>query len=74
VAVGVEVVAGSFTAEKPRTLFEGQFFTHVLLNYDVAPGGESFVLFQSARATGERNHLILVTHWFEELRRPFTIP
>jgi hypothetical protein len=62
----------SFRAGRPRELFQGQFRLGDRPHADIAPDGEGFVMLQSAAAEGEEPELskvILVTNWFEELKR-----
>jgi hypothetical protein len=70
--MAVNVTLGAtFTAEKPRMLFEGQIpLTGTVRGYDVSPDGQRFLLFQLKEVpeppiTGA----VLVQNWFEELKR-----
>jgi len=57
----------SFTAEKPRLLFEGQYLLSTRFNvpnYDISHDGQRFVMITEA-STG----IHVVLNWFEELKR-----
>jgi len=60
----------SFTAEKPRLLFEGQYLLDTrfnLPNYDISPDGQRFVMIKAVEGSTGQIHVIL--NWFEELKR-----
>ena len=70
--VSYRVEDESFRAEKPQELFQGQFRLGQRPFADVAPDGKGFVMLQRATAeegATEPTQVILVTNWFEELRR-----
>jgi len=59
----------TFASGAVRRLFSGPYdFDELLLNYDVAPDGEHFLIPRSRGDTDPR-HLELVLNWFEELKR-----
>lgn len=58
-----------FAAGRPQLLFEGSFFGRPLVDYDVTPDGQRFLMIQQ---TGERENITqlrIVLNWFEELKR-----
>ena len=70
----VATTGGGFHAGRPEPLFRGpyQFTGDGLDRYTVAPGGERFVMLQRSEvASSEHEHLRVVLHWFEDLRRVF---
>ena len=80
----VETTGGTFRAGSPRVLYEGNFrggvggigfAGNVFADYEVTADGQRFVLFPGAEDAEqkERPHVILVTRWFDDLRRTFSI-
>jgi hypothetical protein len=78
----VDSAGGTFRAGTPRALFKGNFrggrggvgfAGNVFADYEVAPDGERFVMFPGGEdeEQAERPHIILVTNWFDDLRRTF---
>jgi len=78
----VDSTGGTFRAGTPRALFKGNFrggrggvgfAGNVFADYEVAPDGERFVMFPGGEdeEQAERPHIILVTTWFDDLRRTF---
>ena len=69
-AVPVETDA-TFAHEAPEVLFEGDY--HDAANgrtYDISPDGQRFLMIKEDPGTGENaRQMIVVQHWFEELRR-----
>ena len=66
----------AFTAGRPRVLFEGPYLLDragsVVPNYDVSLDGQRFLMVKSAAPIGEdavRTDVIVVSNWFEELKR-----
>ena len=55
--------APSFTAAAPRLLFEGPYG----FSYDVAPGGQRFVMIKGPESAQRQVNVVL--GWLEELRR-----
>jgi Tol biopolymer transport system component len=74
---GLEMIVVDITLEPefrpgtPRVLFEGRFVETPGYgrNYDVAPDGQSFLMFQQNMVGIEASELRLVFNWLEELRR-----
>jgi Tol biopolymer transport system component len=54
----------TFTAGKPRLLFEGQYG-----GWDVAPDGQRFLMIQSVEPEQPATQINVVLNWFEELKR-----
>jgi serine/threonine-protein kinase len=61
----------SFSAGVPRQLFESMFeaVPRREANYDVTPDGQRFLVIVSPEISTARTQLMLVTNWFEELKR-----
>jgi Tol biopolymer transport system component/predicted Ser/Thr protein kinase len=54
----------TFTAGKPRLLFEGQYVA-----YDVSQDGQRFLMVQAVEPEQPATQINLVLNWFEELKR-----
>ncbi len=69
--MAVDVTLGnSFTAGKPRLLFEGQYFSvGGYINLDIAPDGQRFLLLQDATPDAALTQIHLIQNWFEELKQ-----
>ena len=69
--MAVDVTLGnSFTAGKPRLLFEGQYFSSPgFINLDVAPDGQRFLLLQDATPDATLTQIHLIQNWSEELKQ-----
>jgi hypothetical protein len=62
----------SFTAGKPRMLFEGKYepTPATLPNYDVFPDGQRFLMLKSnEQAQTAPTQINVVLNWFEELKQ-----
>jgi Tol biopolymer transport system component len=62
----------SFTASKPRVLFEGPYIPApgTTPNYDVSADGQRFLMIKPAKtAEGAPTQINVVLNWFEELKR-----
>ena len=62
----------TFSASRPRVLFEGSYVSHSnppgLQYYDISPDGERFLMLQEV--TGQaQNQIYVIQNWFEELKR-----
>jgi serine/threonine-protein kinase len=71
-AVPVETAGATFSAGKPMKVFDAKYWTgHPPPPYDVSPDGKRFVMLKAA--TGDSNvtpiSMVVVEHWFEELKR-----
>jgi hypothetical protein len=55
----------SFTAGRPRLLFEGQYEDW----WDVAADGQRFLMVQSVEPEQPATQIHVVLNWFEELKR-----
>jgi serine/threonine-protein kinase len=66
--VAVSAEGSSFSADKPRKLFELR--SGLYAPFDVAPDGQRFVMAKSAEEEkdADRSHLTFVFNWFEELK------
>jgi hypothetical protein len=62
----------SFSAGKPRVLFEGDYLPTPLQfpNYDVSPNGQRFLMLKpSEQEAAAPTQINVVLNWFEELKR-----
>jgi serine/threonine protein kinase/Tol biopolymer transport system component len=61
----------SFTAGKPRMLFEGQYVPTpaTFPNYDVSPDGQRFLMLKPIEQAAGPTQINVVLNWFEELKR-----
>ena len=55
----------TFTAGKPRLLFEGQYLDY----WDVAPDGQRFLMVQPIEPEQHATQINVVLNWFEELKQ-----
>jgi len=80
----VESAGDTFRAGKPQPVFQGSFrggsaglplAGNNFADYDVTPDGQRFVMFPAADddGAGQHPHVTFVTHWFDDLRRTFSI-
>jgi serine/threonine-protein kinase len=66
----VDVTLGeSFTATRPRLLFEGPFINIGGLSYDVTPDGQRFLVVEGPEQTKTLTELTVITNFFDELNR-----
>ncbi len=65
----------TFTAERPRLVFEGSYIHSQLdwaSNYDISPDGKRFLMIkEETQPTAQIN---VVLNWFEELKRLVPAP
>ena len=63
----------SFSAGKPRVLFEGQYFTSdwplVSTAYDVSADGQRFLMVKRTEQAASATQINVVLNWFEELKQ-----
>ena len=60
----------TFSAGRPRVLFEGQSMNlPFLVNYDVAPDGQRFLILKEGGQDLEATQIHVVLNWFEELKQ-----
>jgi Tol biopolymer transport system component len=52
-----------------EVLFEGQYYTGRYRNYDVSFDGQRFLMIKESEDQPAATQLIVVLHWFEELKR-----
>jgi len=69
--VAVEVTTQpSFSAGKPRVLFEGHYMTVASIpDYDVSPDGQRFLMVKQDEQAASATQINIVQNWFEELKR-----
>jgi hypothetical protein len=71
--VNYTIKGASFTSDKPRLWCEAQLADVGLApNFDIAPYGKRFAVLMPAQTPESRegqSHLILVTNFFDEVRR-----
>ena len=71
-SAAVDLSGDTFRAKRPEILFEGNFVTlFPNSDYDVAPGGDSFILFQGLSSGDITDHVVMITNWFPELEETF---
>ena len=59
--------APTFSADKPRILFEGPYVTGTIAaNYDVSLDGQRFLMIKEE---GQGSEINVILNWFEELKR-----
>jgi serine/threonine-protein kinase len=64
--------SGRLSAGTPTSLFQGAYFvTQAARTYDVSPDGSRFLMIKSAAPSinSPAVQLVVVQHWFEELKR-----
>jgi serine/threonine-protein kinase len=60
----------TFSAGRPRLLFTGPYVRSAgRTNYDISPGGESFVMLDSGQESGAATQVNVLLNWFEELKQ-----
>jgi hypothetical protein len=63
----------TFSAGKPKVLFEGRYFAIqpplTGTAYDVSPDGQRFLMVKENEAATSRMQINVVQNWFEELKR-----
>jgi len=59
---------GDFVVSEPRLLFEANYAVSDVVNYDVSPDGQQFVMIETD-PQGDGRRLEVVQNWFEELKR-----
>ena len=61
----------SFSAGKPRMLFEGPHLSiqTTIPSYDVSPDGQRFLMLKPTEQTQATTQINIVQNWFEELKR-----
>lgn len=64
-AVDVETAA-AFHVGTPKALFRGTYDTS---SYDVSPDGKRFLMIKRAAPSDRTDHAVVVTGWFEEVKR-----
>ena len=70
--MAVDVAAGpTFRAGKPKVVFRGNFDhgPDGMSNYDITPDGQRFVMVREVAPQAAAGQLVIVLHWFEELKR-----
>ncbi len=62
----------TFTAGSPVVLFTGRYTSAFVVNYDISPDGQRFLMIKAVEgSTGQIN---VVLNWFEELKRLVPTP
>jgi len=56
----------TFTAGSPVVLFTGRYTSALVVNYDISPDGQRFLMIKEEEGPGQIN---VVLNWFEELKR-----
>lgn len=74
VAIPMEL-APRLRAGKPEVLFEGRYFNEVGNQWDVTPDGNRFLMLKRAgRSDATGDQIVMVQHWYEELKRLIPVP
>ena len=62
---------GTFSAGKPRVLFEGRYVPtpRSFQDYDVSPDGQRFLMLKPAEQAQSPEQINVVLNWFEELKQ-----
>jgi serine/threonine-protein kinase len=62
---------GTFSAGKPKVLFEGPYTPtpRSFQDYDVSPDGQRFLMLKPAEHAQTPTHINVVLNWFEELKQ-----
>ncbi len=67
-AVGIKTEP-TFTAGSPVVLFTGGYGIGSLINYDISPDGQQFLMIKEAEEVERQGQINVVQNWFEELKR-----
>ena len=70
--MGVETtLKPSFSAGKPKVIFEGQYVPTVATkaSYDVTPDGQRFLMVKESKQESAATQINVVLNWFEELKQ-----
>ena len=61
----------SFSAGKPRVLFEGPYARsgRSSPDYDVSPDGQRFLMLKASEQAQAATQIVVVQNWFEELKQ-----
>ena len=59
---------GDLVVSEPRLLFEASYHASGVVNYDVSPDGQHFVMIETD-PNGDGRRLEIVLNWFDELER-----
>jgi serine/threonine-protein kinase len=71
-SVRVTPESSTWTAGAPAPIFPGPYYLggpNVSRQYDVTPDGQRFVMIKEGSETDFQRAIVVVQHWFEELRR-----
>lgn len=58
-----------FRVTGPEVLFEGQYLTGDIRNYDASEDGQRFLMIKESEGQPAATQLVVVLNWFEELKR-----
>lgn len=61
--------APEFSIGAPEELFEGDFYFGGILNYDISPDGDRFVMIYDKLDNTSAQNYRIVLNWFDELKR-----
>ena len=75
--VAVDITGDALRAGTPEQVFEGPFLQaniggNTYADYDVAPDGQRFAMLRGEGGQIVADHMIVVFHWFDELRSTFS--
>ena len=65
----------SFSAGKPRVLFEGPYVLtpRSFPDYDVSPDGQRFLMLKPAEDQQSASQIVVVQNWVEELKQKVSL-
>jgi len=58
-----------FSIGAPEELFESEFYSGGILNYDISPDGERFIMVYDGRDNTKAQNYRIVLNWFDEIKR-----
>ena len=71
----VDVTLGpEFRAGAPRVLFDVPFVYLFGWSYDVSPDGKRFLVIEGAEQDKALRELVVITNWFDQVRRRVAAP
>ncbi len=71
IAVGIKTEP-TFTAGSPVVLFTGSYTSGSVVNYDISPDGQRFLMIKAEETAAAQINVVL--NWFEELKRLVPTP
>ncbi len=59
----------TFTAGSPVVLFTGRYTSGLVVNYDISPNGQRFLMIKAADEEEGQGQINVVLNWAKELKR-----